>query len=401
MTTPSLLPKPLALAFALALVLPLQAYAQTAEELACHADVQGKVAWAQGGSRDWQADSLNRLCKGVLQPGQRIACFEKGILAHNNWDKAITDCAETGGGGSTAIVAGKQCIYNAGGYALTVEWYNPGLIVFNGGDAKDYTNYTTPGKPHSSEKIALGQSACTDAANRSAVVRIIGHDIANAAITVSTGTAVGVATGVLGAIACVGTAGVGCPAAAAGVGAATAGAISAVALALPAVQEIAYIGVPGSKNYLDFSGTVWKIGIASNIPLTQERNFARESANTIATSIGDFVTDGTPGPKSITFNNQAGYVARMTVIYHENKDLGNGVMVPMPVAKTSGDLTLGLSRHINIPTTIANLPIIVSIKGLGTLKGDVFSVVVPADFSGNKCFKSWGTIFDAQGGVCN
>ena len=382
-------------------VLPIQAYAQTAEEQACYNDVQGKVAWQQGGSLEWGRANVERLCKGVLQRSQRIACFQKGILAHNDWDRAIKDCAETGGGASTALVPGKQCIYNGGGYALTVEWYNPGLIVFNGGDAKDYTNYTTPGTPQATEKITLGYSSCTDAANRSAVVRIVGHEMANAAITVATGTAVGVGTGVLGAFACVGTAGAGCPAAAAGVGAATAGAISAVALALPAVKEIAYIGVPGSRNYLDFSGTVWKVGIASSVPLSQERNFARESAQVVATSVGDFVTDGTPGPKSITFNNQAGYVAGMTVIYYENKDLGNGVMVPMPVAKTSGDLSLGFSRHINIPTNVANLPIVVLIKGVGTIKSEVFSTTIPAAFSGNRCFKSWGTIFDAQGGACN
>jgi hypothetical protein len=378
------------------LLLPFRAYAETAEEQDCYNRVQGKVAWKQGGSKDWDPGNVRSLCKGVVQPEKRIDCFEKGILAHDDWDKAIKDCALTGGGASTAIVAGKQCIYNGGGYALTVEWYNPGLIVFNGGDAGDYSNYTTPGKPYSSQKITLGYSSCTDAANRSAVVRIIGHDIMIAA-----GTATGVATGVLGAFACVGTAGLGCPAAVAGVAAATGGAVSAVGLALPNVQEIAYIGVPGSTNYLDFTGTVWKVGISSDVPLTEDRNFAKESANTVATTVGDFVTDGTPGPKSITFNNQAGYVSGMTVIYYENKDLGNGNIAPLPVAKSSGDLPVGFSRHINIPEAIADMPILVSITGVGTVKTDVFSTTLPANFSGNRCFKSWGTIFDAKGGSCN
>jgi hypothetical protein len=395
----SLLPELLALAAIL--VLPLQAYAETPEELACYNDVQGKVAWSQSGDRNWQPENARSLCKGVLQPAKRIACFEKGILAHDNWDKAIKDCAQTGGAASTAIVPGKQCIYNGGGYALTVEWYNPGLIVFNGGDASDYSNYTTPGKPHSSQKITLGYSSCTDAANRSAVVRIIGHDLANSAIMIAAGTATGVVTGVLGAFACVGTAGLGCPAAVAGAAAATGGAVSAVGLALPNVQEIAYIGVPGSTNYLDFTGTIWEVGISSDVPLTEDRNFAKESANTVATTVGDFVTDGTPGPKSITFNNQAGYVSGMTVIYYENKDLGNGTIAPLPVAKSSGDIPVGFSRHINIPETIADMPIVVSITGVGTVKSDVYSTTIPANFSGNRCFKSWGTIFDAQGGACN
>jgi hypothetical protein len=382
-------------------LMALSVRAETAEERDCYDKVQGKVAWKQGGSRDWDDGNVRRLCKGVLQPQKRIDCFEKGILAHDDWDRAITDCAATGGGAATAIVPGKQCIYNGGGYALTVEWYNPGLIVFNGGDANDYSNYTTPGKPHSTQRITLGYSACTDAANRSAVVRIVGHDLANAAIMIGAGTATGVVTGVLGAFACVGTAGVGCPAAVAGVAAATGGAVSAVGLALPNVQEIAYIGVPGSVNYLDFTGTVWKIGISSDVPLTQERNFAKESAETVATSVGNFVTDGTPGPKSITFNNQAGYVSGMTVIYYENKDVGNGNLAPMPVAKSSGDIPVGFSRHINIPETIADMPIVVSITGVGTVKTDVFSTTLPANFSGNRCFKSWGTIFDAKGGACD
>ncbi len=380
----------------LSVLLSGPALAETATELECFNAVQGKVAWQQGGTREWNPQNIRSLCQGVLQPAQRIACFEKGILTHNNWNKAIQECAQTGGGAVTALVSGRQCIYNGGGYALTVEWYNPGLIVFNGGDATDYSNYTTPGKPHSSQTITLGQTACTDVANRSAVVRIVGHALANEAITIAAGTATGIATGVLGAFACVGTAGVGCPAAVAGAAAATGGAVSAVGLALPAVKEIAYIGVPGSKNYLDFSGTVWKVGIASTVPLSQERHLAKETTQSIA----DFVTDGTPGPKSITFNNQAGYVASMTVLYHENKDMGNGVVVPLPVTKSSGNLSLGFSRHLDVPANIANMPIVVSITGVGTVKGTVFSTTVPADFSGNRCFKAWGTLFDAQGGNC-
>jgi len=374
--------------------------APTASEKACYSEVQGKVAWNQQGNTAWSQGNVEQLCAGVLQSSERISCFKNGILAHDSWSQAISDCAATGGGAKTEIVAGKQCIYNKGGYALTVEWYNPGLIVFNGGDAADYSNYTTPGKPHSSESITLGYSSCTDAANRSAVVRIVGHDIANTAITIAAGTVTGVTTGVLGAFACVGTAGVGCPAAVAGVAAASTGAVSAVGAALPSVNEIAYIGVPGSENYLDFYGTIWKVGISNDIALTEERKPIAEAAGQVATTVTDFVDGGTRGAKSITFNNQAGYVANMAVIYYKKQNIG-GQLIPMPVVKQSGNITAGLSRHIDIPNDIENTPIVVSISGVGTFENDVYSNTVPANFTGNRCFKSWGTIFDTEGGACN
>lgn len=378
-----------------------QAFSYTQTEEECYKAVQGKVSWAQGDHLQWNEANVRNLCKDVIRPFERIACFQKGILAHNSWNKAIQDCAATGGGAITEIVPGKQCIYNEGGYALKVEWYDPGLIVFNGGDPKDYSNYTTPGKPQSSESITLGYSACTDAANRSAVVRIIGHNVANTVISISAGAVTGVASGVLGAFACVGTAGAGCPAAVAGVTVATAAATSAAGAALPNVKEIAYIGVPGSKNYLDFSGTIWKVGIASNVPLSKDRKLIQDTAEKVGKSIKNVVTGGEAGAKSITFNNQAGYVANMVVMYHENKDI-NGKKLLMPAVKTTGNLSLGISRHIDIPQNIAmNMPIIVTMQGVGTLKRDFYSVSVPANFTGNKCFKSWGTIFDAKGGVCN
>jgi hypothetical protein len=117
---------------------------------------------------------------------------------------------------------------------------------------------------------------------------------------------------------------------------------------------------------------------------------------------GTFIADGRPGAKSITFNNQAGYVAEMTVVYFEKKDVGGGNIAELPVTKSSGNLSLGFSKHINFPETIStNQPIKVFITGVGTIKKNVFSTTLPANFSGNICFKSYGTIFNAQGGACN
>lgn len=173
------------------------------------------------------------------------------------------------------VIPGKQCVYNKGAFSLNVDWYDPGVVVFNGTDpvkeANDYTKYVINGKPVASKKdLTLGFSSCVEGGNRTAVARIVGHDIANNVITIATGTAVGIVTGVAGAFACAGTAGAACFVLA-GVGPAAAGAAYAAGEALPDVKEIAYIGSPGTKNYLDLSGTVWKVDIANNVPLGNGR----------------------------------------------------------------------------------------------------------------------------------
>jgi hypothetical protein len=148
-----------------------------------------------------------------------------------------------------ALTPGKQCIFNNAGFSVNVDWYDPGSIVFNGGNAKDYKNYTIlkGARPFKTDKdITVGRQSCTDVANRTAVVRIVGHDIANSAIVIAAGTLTGVATTVGGAFACAGTVGVGCVTLAA-VAPVTAGAIAVVEKALPDVKEIAYIGSPGTK----------------------------------------------------------------------------------------------------------------------------------------------------------
>lgn len=388
--------------FGLPFSLSMPASAQTTEEQACYNDVQNKVTWQQPATAQtvqWADGNVRRLCKGVTQRAQRISCFSNGIISHNDWNRAINECAQTGGTiASTALVPGKQCVHNLGGYALTVEWYNPGLVVFNGGDAKDYTKYTVLGKPNATENVALLKSSCTDAANRVAIARIQGFSIVNSAVTIAVGTGVGIGTSVAGAIACVGTAGAGCPAAVAGVTAAVSGAVSALGTALPEVKEIAYIGSPGTQNYLDLSGTAWNVGIANNVSLSKSRGL---------NVIGDWFTGGEPGPKSITFNNQAGYVAEMTVVYVQKQKNPlrfagvQGEYLPLPVEKKSGKISVGRSINIDIPVEIENTPIQVFITGVATIKSQIYRTTIPANFSGNRCYKAYGTIFDATGSACN
>jgi hypothetical protein len=379
--------------FGLPLSLPLSATAQTSAEQACYNNVQGKIAWSRGGSTQWNDGNVRRLCKGVSKPTERIACFNNGINTHNDWSKAINECASAGAaaGAPVALIPGKQCVFNNGAFSVKVDWYDPSSVVFKGKDRSefnDYSKYEISGKPvQTNNNITLGLKSCTEGANRVAVVRIVGQKIANNAITIAAGTLTGIATGVAGAFVCVGTAGAGCPAAVAGVTAATSGAVSGIAAALPDVQEIAYLGSPGTTNYVDLSGTIWQVGIANNIPLNNPRGFEKIAA---------FFDGGEPGPRSISFNNQAGYVAEMFVAYMQKDNSG----VDRVVVQRSGQISAGFTKHINVPLAISNTPIQVSIQGVGTIKKEVYKTTVPTNFSGNNCYKSYATIFDAKGSTC-
>lgn len=128
-----------------------------------------------------------------------------------------------------------------------------------------------------------------------------------------------------------------------------------------------------------------------------------EDINKAAIAVKNVVTgEKIPdGERGVTFNNQAGYVAKMTVIYFMMETVG-GAQVPMPKSVSTPAISLGFSRPLVIPrNTAKGFPISVVIEGIGTVKGKVLETTVPETFNGNVCFKSWGTIFDAQGGPCN
>ncbi len=126
------------------------------------------------------------------------------------------------------------------------------------------------------------------------------------------------------------------------------------------------------------------------------------TANAADKAITNHITGGptTPGSRSITFNNQAGYMAKMTVMYFMTETIG-GTQVPMAKALSTPAISLGFSRPLIIPrNTAKGMPISVVIEGSGTTKGKVLETTVAENFTGNVCFKSWGTIFDAKGGAC-
>ena len=104
--------------------------------------------------------------------------------------------------------------------------------------------------------------------------------------------------------------------------------------------------------------------------------------------------------RSITFSNQAGYVAKMVVVYFVMQNAG-GTQVPIAKALETPAIPVGQSKTLEIPRDNAKgMPISVVIEGIGTTKGKVLETTVPEGFNGNLCFKSWGTIFNAQGGPC-
>jgi len=107
-----------------------------------------------------------------------------------------------------------------------------------------------------------------------------------------------------------------------------------------------------------------------------------------------------PAARTITFKNEAGYVAKLSVVYFVNQNI-NGTQVPIAKALDTSAIPLGVSKTLEIPRDNAKgMPISVVIEGIGTTKGKVLETTVPEAFNGNLCFKAWGTIFDAKGGPC-
>lgn len=108
----------------------------------------------------------------------------------------------------------------------------------------------------------------------------------------------------------------------------------------------------------------------------------------------------TPAARTITFRNEAGYVAKLSVVYFVNQNI-NGTQVPIAKSLVTPAIPVGQSKTLEIPRDNAKgMPISVGIEGIGTTKGKVLETTVPEGFNGNLCFKSWGTIFDAKGGAC-
>ena len=120
-------------------------------------------------------------------------------------------------------------------------------------------------------------------------------------------------------------------------------------------------------------------------------------------SIGEYFKGETisSSERGIYFKNEAGYVARMIVVYYTNQTR-NGVTTAVPQLAGTDKITAGMTRPLIIPSDIAtNKPIEVSIQGFGTNNNNFYSTTVSTSFTGELCYKAWGTIFKPQGGKCN
>ncbi len=107
------------------------------------------------------------------------------------------------------------------------------------------------------------------------------------------------------------------------------------------------------------------------------------------------------GQRAIRFNHEAGYVADMTVLYFVNEKIG-GTTVAMPKTQSTPKLTAGFARTLVIPNELApNTNIQVIITGYGTIKNGSYTTTVPANFTGEICFKAYSDFGNPQYAKCN
>jgi hypothetical protein len=84
----------------------------------------------------------------------------------------------------------------------------------------------------------------------------------------------------------------------------------------------------------------------------------------------------------------------------------NGQKMVMPKTLSTGMINGlgGKFRLVTIPKkTSKGMQITISLQGSTTVKNDIFSTTLPADFAASpqQCFKVTGTLFDPSGGKCN
>jgi hypothetical protein len=65
-------------------IISLQAPVST-DTKRCYNAVQGKIAWDYKGSKRWNPDNINRLCKGATNTDQPARCFDQVMHGGVNW----------------------------------------------------------------------------------------------------------------------------------------------------------------------------------------------------------------------------------------------------------------------------------------------------------------------------
>lgn len=309
----------------------------------------------------------------------------------------------------------KQCVKNVFGTGILarVKWYNPDVVTYVPGDPQGDNANTTDvdealptlklgadgrAMPVKNDTIALGQESCitvTRPAQRPhfAMVSVEGGKYATAAVNIGLTTGIALA----GIAACAPTFGAGCGAAAAAIVSLTAGGTSIGTVGLPDAKETFYVGVPGQ---LEVKGTVFA-PVSNDVAAIDSRSsLVRQRDATDAIKAAFVGEDIAKDQRGIRFFNQAGYAASLSVGYFVFKNVG-GQTVASPAFAGTETITAGFERTIVIPKDIVpGTPVTVSITGVATVKNSVFSVVLPGDFTGEKCFKAYGSLFNPEGGTC-
>lgn len=416
----------------------------TPMEQACYDSVQGKIPWDTAGDTQWADANLRALCKGAQAARIRGICFKKQMPGIG-WEAAIQQCSQSGSPGNSptpprieipAIPAGPArtiTINNHAGNGITATvTYN---TINNSGNQVPNT-VSTPGT------LLLAQSATLTIPrtnSRSPIVLQVkdyegrlgpvnlawdfnGDQCFNIGGTVDAPTMAS-CSGAVGDLTdsqvrqiefknqAAYDAGIKVTyydSSQAGKPSPTPTTVQTGFLqtAMDRTVRIPAVTMPGQpiSIELDSSATVKPTVYLASLP----DNFPTNPVPCFSTSGTLFNPQGGPcsgstanQPKvsirTITFNNQAGFVASMTVSYTQVNAGGT----TSPGSQSSGNLTVGASKSFQIPPTAPGTSISVSITGVSTMNNNFFSTAVDGGLSGDRCFKAWGTLFSPQGGPCN
>ncbi len=419
------------------LFLPEQTQAQTAptpQEQACFNAVQGKVAYDQAGNKAWGEVNLRKLCQYTTNPNVTIACFQREIQAHNSWEKGIAACKND--------LVSYDSQTKMQGAARDIDAKNGQVwIIGTGAVGADYDIHKLAGSTWTkvdgaARRIAVEKSGNPWVINSTGKIyrrvnnmwqQMPGPNGATPMdIAISNSDEVWI------------TENNGQVARWTGSGWTTLIALNAKnVIFTPNPDQFLIVDNDGKKfvresptswlagkdttgladKYLEYAvelnGTRWGIDSSFNIWKLEMVTGVEKTGRVIATkdvvektainNSKPVVTskETAEGERSITFKNEAGYVAKLTVTYFMTETIAGGAQVPMPKSLSTSAISLGFSKSLVIPrNTAKGMPISVVIEGIGTVKGKVLETTVAEGFTGNVCFKSWGTIFDAKGGTC-
>ena len=395
--------------------------APTPQEQACFNAVQGKVAHNQAGNKNWNEANLRKLCQYTTNPNTTIACFQREIQAHNSWEKGVAACKND--------LVSYPSQTKMQGAARDIDAKNgQAWIIGTGAVGNDYEIYKLAGSSWTkvdgaARRIAVEKSGIPWVINSTGkIYRRVnnqwqlmpgpnGATPVDIAISNSDEVWITVDNGTVSRWT--------------GSGWTTLIALNAKhVIFTPNPDKFLIVDNDGKKfvresptswvfgkdttgladKYMEYAvelnGTRWGIDSSFNIwKLETVTGVEKPAVNNPKPVVTSKTT--AEGERAITFKNEAGYVAKLTVTYFMTETIAGGAQVPMAKSLSTSAISLGFSKTLVIPrNTARGMPISVELEGSGTLKSKFFSTTVPEGFTGTLCFKCWGTIFDAKGGTC-